>query len=236
MATTITGTTMTIEPAALHKLLAWTSPGYPIGAFSYSHGLEQAVEDGAVTNAAQLVAYVCASLERGCAFIDAVMFTHAWRAASNPAALDALADEAAAWRASSELALESRQQGAAFLSATRKAWPHPGLDAFAATRAGRPIPHAVAAGLACALHDIPLAVALEAFLHGFAANLVSAGVRLIPLGQTDGQIALARLAPVVSATSGRALVAGLDDLGSSAAMLDLFSMRHETQYTRLFRS
>src|SRR6185503_9717169 len=116
-----------------------------------------------------------------------------------------LADEAAAWRASSELALESRQQGAAFLTATRKAWPHAGLDAFAAARKGRPVPHAVAVALACALHDVPLAPALQAFLHGFAANIVSAGVRLVPLGQTDGQIALARLAPVVSCAAERTI-------------------------------
>jgi urease accessory protein len=229
-------TTMTTDAAALHKLLAWTSPSYPIGAFSYSHGLEQAVEDGEVLNVEQLVAYASASLERGCAFIDAVMFAHAWRAARDPLELNDLADEAAAWRASSELALESRQQGAAFLLATRKAWPHPDLDAFAAARKGRSVPHAVAVALACALHDVPLAPALQAFLHGFAANIVSAGVRLVPLGQTDGQIALARLAPIVSAVAGRAIDTERDDIGASAAMLDIFSMRHETQYTRLFRS
>jgi urease accessory protein len=227
---------MTIEPTALHKLLAWTSPGYPIGAFSYSHGLEQAVEDGAVSNVEQLVAYVSASLERGSAFIDAVMFAHAWRATHDSLALHEIADEAAAWRSSSELALESRQQGAAFLATTRKAWPHPDLETFAAIRKGRPIPHAVVVALACALHGVTLATALEAFLHGFAANLISAGVRLVPLGQTDGQIALARLVVVVSRVTQLALEAKRDDIGASAAMLDLFSMRHETQYTRLFRS
>jgi urease accessory protein len=231
-----TETAMTNDAVALHKLLAWTSPSYPIGAFSYSHGLEQAVEDGEVRNVEQLVAYASASLERGCAFIDAVMFAHAWRAAGDPLALDDLADEAAAWRASSELALESRQQGSAFLTATRQAWPHPGLDAFAAARKGRPVPHAIAVALACALHGIPLAPALAAFLHGFAANIVSAGVRLVPLGHTDGQIALARLAPVISGVAERAIDVERDGIGASAAMLDIFSMQHETQYTRLFRS
>ena len=229
-------TAMITDAAILHKLLAWTSPSYPIGAFSYSHGLEQAVEDGEVHNVEQLVAYASASLERGCAFIDAVMFAHPWRAAGDPMALDDLADEAAAWRASSELALESRQQGAAFLTVTRKAWPHPGLDAFAAVRKGRPVSHAVAVALACALHGVPFAPALQAFLYGFAANIVSAGVRLVPLGQTDGQIALARLAPVVSRVAERVVDVERDDIGASAAMLDIFSMRHETQYTKLFRS
>jgi urease accessory protein len=227
---------MTTDAAALHKLLAWTSPSYPIGAFSYSHGLEQAVEDGQVRDVSELVAYASASLERGCAFIDAVMFAHAWRAARDPVMLHEIADEASAWRASSELALEGRQQGAAFLTATRKAWPHAGLEAFAVARKGQPVPHAVAVALACALHGVPLAPALQAFLHGFAANIVSAGVRLVPLGQTDGQIALARLASIVSGVAARALETDRDDLGASAAMLDIFSMRHETQYTRLFRS
>ena len=227
---------MSIDAVALHKLLAWTSPGYPVGAFSYSHGLEQAVEDGAVSNPDKLVDYVAASLERGCAWIDAVQFAHAWRAASDATALDEIADEAAAYRASAEIALESRQQGAAFLLATRKAWPHAALEAFAEQRRGKPIPHAIAVALACRLHEVPLPMALEAFLHGFAANLVSAGVRLIPLGQTDGQIALARLAGIISHVGKLALDAERDEIGTSALILDVFSMRHETQYTRLFRS
>lgn len=227
---------MTIEGVHLAKLLAWTSPGYPTGAFSYSHGLEQAVEDGSVATPSDLVDFISASLERGCAFIDAVMFAHAWRAANDPAALGEITADAAAWRATSELALESRQQGAAFLSVTRKAWPHPALDAFAASRQGAAIPHSVAVAVACAAHDMPLRPALEAFLHGFAANLVSAGVRLIPLGQTDGQVALSHLAASIPAIVDRAVAAERDDLGANAFVLDILSMRHETQYTRLFRS
>jgi urease accessory protein len=230
------GAAMSIESAPLARLLAWTSPGYPTGAFSYSHGLEPAVEDGLVRNADQLVDYVSASLERGCAFIDAVMFVSAWRASGDTGLLNEITDEAAAWRATSELALESRQQGAAFLAVTRKAWPHPALEVFAAMRKGQATPHAVAVAVACAAHGVPLQPALEAFLHGFAANLVSAGVRLIPLGQTDGQMALARLAALIPAVAASALAADRDELGSSAFMLDLLSMRHETQYTRLFRS
>src|SRR5690242_9232027 len=99
--------TMTTDGAALQRLLAWTSPGYPVGAYSYSHGLEQGVEDGSVRDAADLRAYVEASLERGCGWIDAVFFAHVWRAAEDLDEVDALCDQAAAWRASAELALES---------------------------------------------------------------------------------------------------------------------------------
>ncbi|QJE71743.1 urease accessory protein UreF [Aerophototrophica crusticola] len=221
---------------ALYRLLAWTSPSYPVGAFSYSHGLEWAVESGQVRDAAGLVDYVAAVLGRGGAWVDAVLFAATWRAAANPGALDELADLAAAFRASSETALEARQQGQAFLTVTAKAWPHPWLDAFAKRRAGLPVAHCTAMALACAAHGVPLEPALHAYLHGVSANLVSAGVRLVPLGQTDGQIATARLAPVVAAVTERALAADIADLGTAAPGLELCSLAHETQYTRLFRS
>lgn len=222
--------------AALYALLAWTSPGYPVGAFSYSHGLEWAVETGEVKTAVQLVDYIEASLSRGGGWIDAVLFCHAWRAAPNPLAFDAIAELALALRGSSETALESRQQGAAFLQVTRRAWPHRWLDELAQRTPRGAVAHTVAMALACRAHGIELAPALLAWLHGFAANLVSAGVRLIPLGQTDGQIATARLAPCIAAIAAGAQACELEDLGSAAPRLELCSIHHETQYTRLFRS
>ena len=91
-------------------------------------------------------------------------------------------------------------------------------------------------GLAGAAHEIPLAPTLHAFCHALVSNWISAGSRLVPLGQTDSQRVLARLEPVVAVTVQRALSATLDDLGSATFRADLASMRHETQYTRLFRS
>jgi urease accessory protein len=227
------------------QLLAWCSPAYPTGAFSYSHGMEWAVERGTVATLAGLLDFIGAVLERGGGWVDAVLFAHAWRAAHQPppiwdrsarAQLRELAELAAAFRATSETALESCQQGAAFLEVTLKAWPHPRLAQFASDLRGRKIAQAVAVAVACAAHDIELPTAIQAFVQVLAANLVSAGARLIPLGQTDAQIAVARLAAVVAATAQRALAADLDDLGTSAPALELCSMRHETQYTRLFRS
>lgn len=225
-----------MDAAALHRLLAWTSPSYPTGAFSYSHGLEQAVEDGAVRDLATLAEYVDTVLRHGGGWIDAVLFAQAWRAADDAEALDVVAELGAAFRGTAETALESRQQGAAFLAVTRRAWPHAALEAFAERNAGRPLAHAVVMALACAAHGIALAPALQAYLHAFAANLVSAGVRLVPLGQTDGQIATARLAAVVAEVAAAAPRCDIEDLGSAAPWLDLCSIRHETQYTRLFRS
>ncbi|MCO6419376.1 urease accessory protein UreF [Siccirubricoccus sp. KC 17139] len=235
--TTTAMTTTTTEGAPLYRLLAWLSPAYPIGAYTYSHGLERAVEDGAVRTRAELLAYVATVLRDGAGRVDAALLVAAWRAAASgdDAALDAAARLAAAWRGTAETALETMAQGTAFTSVTLAAWPEPRLAAFAA-RHPRALAHPVAFGAAAGCHGIPLRPALTGFLSGFAANLVSAGVRLVPLGQTDGQIATAALHPVVEAAADAAEAAGLDSLGTAAPMLDLLSMRHETQYTRLFRS
>ncbi|WP_374441916.1 urease accessory protein UreF [Stella sp.] len=223
--------------AALYRLLTWTSPAYPTGAFSYSHGLEWAVEDGLVRDRAGLEAWVAHVVEYGAGWSDAVLFAHAHRAvaAGDWAEVDRIADLAAALRATGELALESGQQGASFLAITRAAWPGPALDRLAALRDGRPVPLPVAQAAAAA-GTVPLAPALTALLGAFAASLVSAGVRLVPLGQTDGQRVTAALMPVVARTALAALAAPLDDLGTAAPMVDWAAMRHETQYTRLFRS
>jgi len=248
--------TMAIDAAKLLRLQSWFSPAFPIGAFSYSHGLEWAVEEATVTDRASLVAWLDADLRHGSGRADAMFFAEAWRGArptsvaSLPASfgprpgqsaapeLLVVATLAAAMRGTAELALESGQQGIAFLSAVRKAWPHPELDRIAEllteSALGPVLP--VAAGVCCAVHDISLELALPSYVHGSAANLVNAAVRLVPLGQTDGQIALAALEAAVLETAHEAFDAAPGDIGSAAFMIDLASMRHETQYTRLFRS
>ncbi len=222
----------------LCRLLTWVSPAYPTGAFSYSHGLEWAVEAGSVAGLDQLLGYVEAALARGGGWIDAVLFAHIWRAAAEGdiAELDECVELAGAFRGSAETALESRQQGTAFLEVTRRAWSHPLLDAFAKRWRNAPVAHCAAVALACAAHEVPLVLALQGYLHSFAANLVSAGARLIPLGQTDAQIAIARLAPVIGAIARRALQTDLCDLGTAVPLMEIGSFLHETQYTRLFRS
>jgi urease accessory protein len=226
----------TSTDAALYRLLTWLSPGYPLGAFSYSHGLEQAVEDGLVRDATSLAAWVTTIIAADAGWSDAAIFAAAWRAAAaqDTLQLDEIAELASAWRATAETALESEAQGAAFLATTRAAWPHASLDALAARHRIIALPVAVA--VAAAAHGIALAPALTAYLHGFAANLVSAGVRLIPLGQSDGQRVLALLEAPVAACCGAALATPLDDVGTASFRIERCSMRHETQYTRLFRS
>jgi urease accessory protein len=236
--TTTAVTTTTTTEAALARLMAWLSPAYPVGAFSYSHGLEMAVEQGAVARRDDLVAYVEAALLRGAGAVDAGLLALAWRAADagDDAALDDIAELGAAWRGTAELAVEAMQPGAAFAAVTIAAWPEPRFAAFVARHPGR-LTHSVAFGAAAAWHDMPLRAACFGWLNAFAANIVSAGVRLVPLGQTDGQIATATLLPAIAAATDAALaIEHADQLGSAALGIDLFSMRHETQYTRLFRS
>jgi urease accessory protein len=223
--------------AALYRLQAWLSPAYPVGAFSFSGGLEWAVEAGDVADAPSLQRWIAVILADGGGFCDAVFLVHAHRAVGrgDDTALAAVAELAVALAPSKERHLETTAQGGAFLAATRAAWPCAALDRLVAAWPG-PCAYPVAVGAAAAGHAIALAPALAAFLHAFAANLISAGVRLIPLGQTDGQRVLAALEPVIAATAARALATPLADVGSAAFRADLASMRHETQYTRLFRS
>jgi urease accessory protein len=223
---------------ALYRLLAWLSPAYPIGGFSYSHGIETAAEEGLVVNRPSLVAWLQSVLGAGTGRVDGALFAAAWRAADAQdwPAFDAVAERAAAWRGTSEMALEARQQGGSFLSITRTAWPHPDLDA-AHRRIEGEIALPVAVALAAAAHGIALEAALEAYLHAFTANLISAAVRTVPLGQSDGQIALASLEGAVRQALEAALAVGdLDEVGTATPLLDWCSLRHETQYTRLFRS
>ncbi len=222
----------------LMRLQSWLSPAFPVGAFSYSHGLEQAIEADRVSDRATLVDWLDADLRYGAGRCDAILFAHAFRAAHDLDAFAEIAALAAAMRGTAELALESAAQGAAFLSTLRRAWPNPALENIAAILAVRSIAPtlAVIAGAAAALDGAPLDAALVLYFQATSANLVTAGVRLVPLGQTDGQIAVAALEDAVLATAAEAADATLDDLGSAALMLDIASARHETQYTRLFRS
>ena len=227
----------TSASAALYRLMAWLSPSYPVGAFSYSSGIEWAVEAGDIKDAESLRRWLAVVIGEGGGFCDAVFFVHAYRslADSGHDALRTVAELAAAFAPSKERHLETTAQGAAFIAATKAAWPCDALDRLAAAWDG-PVAYPVAVGVTAAGHGIALEAALHAYLHAVTANLISAGVRLIPLGQSDGQRVLAALEPVVEATAKRALAAPLGDVGSAAFRADLASLLHETQYTRLFRS
>jgi urease accessory protein len=225
-----------VSSLALLRLQSWLSPTFPNGAYSYSHGLEWAVEAGYVGDRKSLVDWLAADLCHGSARNEAIFFSEAYRCTidDDPARLMRVAELAAASRGTSEFALESSQQAGACLSMLRHVWPDRILQTLSGF-GGVPV-LAVVLGARSAKEEIPIGLALPAFLHSYVANLVNAGVRLIPLGQTDGQLAIAELESAVLLASAQGCRATLDDLGSAGFMVELSSIAHETQYTRLFRS
>jgi urease accessory protein len=227
-----------VSPEALKKLLAWLSPAFPVGGFSYSHGLEWAIEDGTVRIAADLEGWVAAILRHGAGRSDGILLAHAHCAATagNAALLDEVNALAIAFQPTKERHLEATAQGRAFLTTVAATWPNDRLSFVADHFKDAPVAYAVAVGIAAGCHDVPLAATLNAFLGGFTANLVSAAIRAVPLGQTEGQRVIANLSPIVEEIASSAASASLDDLGGAAWRADIASMKHETQYTRLFRS
>jgi urease accessory protein len=197
------------EAAALYRLMTWLSPSFPVGA----------------------------TITLGAGFCDAVLLAHAHRASASgdATALGELAELAYALVPSRERQLETATQGRAFVEIARTAWNCASLDPLIAACGGTVV-YPVAVGILSAAHAIALEVTLHAFLHAVVSNWISAGARLVPLGQSDSQRVLAELEPAAAATARRALAASLDDLGSATFRADIASMRHETQYTRLFRS
>ena len=231
---------ISVGDAQLVRLMNWLSPSFPVGAYSYSHGIEYAVETGLIRDRDTLRDWIAEVIEAGTGRVDAALHRAAHEAVqSRDEALFVWALERGdAMRATRELGEETENQGRAFLAAVARPWPAAGLD-WACKQAEaqqRPMVYPVAVGAATAAQDIPLKPALAAYLHALAANLVSAGIRLIPLGQSDGQQALADLEPVILQAAERALEQGREDIGQAALMVDWASARHETQYTRLFRS
>jgi urease accessory protein len=238
MDTPITITTMSTE-RSLYKLMTWLSPAFPVGAFSYSHGLEWAVEDGLVPDEARLADWIIAGLAHEFGALGA----HQLRAAHDAAtthdadALRAAIGEARAWQPTREFALESLAQGKAFITTLRDVLPpSPALTWAMPVIEGEAIAYSSAVGLAAALHGVPLKETLVGYFQAFTGNLVSAGIRLIPLGQTAGQRIMVKLEAPILAAAEAALVRKPEDIGTAASMADWASMKHETQYTRLFRT
>jgi urease accessory protein len=225
-----------VSSRALLRLQSWLSPTFPNGAYSYSHGLEWAVEAGFVRDRESLVDWLGADLCHGSGRNEAIFFSEAYRCAieNDTTKLMLVAELAAASRSTSEFALESSQQASACLSMLRHVWPDRILRTLSEFQS--PPVLAVILGARFATEEIPACLALPAFLQSYVANLINAGVRLIPLGQTDGQRAIAQLEPAVLLASRQGYEATLDDLGSAGFMVELSSIAHETQYTRLFRS
>lgn len=216
--------------ASLMRLMAWLSPAFPVGSFSYSSGLERAVEDGLVTSPAELDGWIDALLDRGSAWNDAVLLADAWRRARAGGAVTETADLATALAGSMERHMETTLQGAAFLDAV-DAW-----DDGARDRLPPDTPYCIAVGAVAGRQGVDLEGALSAYLQAWASNLIQAGIRLSVLGQNDGVRLVAGLEGRIAQTAARAARSSLEDLGSAAIAAEIAAMNHETQHSRLFRS
>ncbi len=216
-------------PDSLLKLLTWLSPAFPTGAYAYSHGLEWAVQDGDVTNEATATTWLRDVLHHGAGRTDAILLRHAHRA-NTAEALQEVADLAAAAQPSAERRLETLAQGTAFALAAA-VWGAPLLAALDGE-----VAYPVALGALAAAQGVAEDAAAAGLLHAFTANLVSAAVRLVPLGQTAGLRIQATLAPDIATIAAATANATLDEIGGACFRSDIAAMRHETQYTRLFRT
>jgi urease accessory protein len=237
-----------LSQSALYRLLTFLSPAFPVGAFTYSHGLEQVIDAGGVSSAEELQSWLKDILTHGAGRSDAILMSQTYRTAlagSHEGVRD-LAELGLALQPSKERHLETSAQGTAFVDTVTASWPPDSQTTAGAVFSSLTIensetrltewPNPVALGLICAAHELPEDASLTAFLHSFTANLISAAVRAVPLGQNEGQRVLAALEPVISEVAADAMDAGLDDLGTSTFLADIASMAHETQCSRLFRS
>ena len=221
--------------SGLYRLLAWLSPGFPIGSFAFSHGLEAAAASGAVRDRDSLQLWISAIVVSGGGRIDADILRDAYRAlsAGDIVALTDANRRGVAFRAAAETRLEATAQGGAFLATCRAAWPNTVLDYWAE---GEAVCYAAAVGVATAQAGIALECVLLGYLQALASNLVSAGLRLGIIGQTDGQRILAALEPVIAVAVSATLIRDPTSFGSATFAVELTSLAHETQYTRLLRS
>lgn len=216
---------ITTEPQQLLHLLAFMSPAFPIGGFAYSHGLERAIDDGVVSSADEVREWIRSLLVHGGGWNDAVLFAQAYDA--DAAARSEIDGLVLALAASRERALETSDLGQSFANA---------VATFSTSEAMNFKTYPVAVAAACQKTCIDKRTGLLGYLQAFSNNLIAVAVRLVPLGQSKGLEVMRDLMPVISKAAERALAASLDDLGSSTLLSDIASMKHETQYSRVFRS
>ncbi len=224
-----------LNDVAILSLLQLASPTLPVGAYSYSDGLETLVDNGTIDNKQSLCIWLEQELSYGAIRLEAGVMVRAYRSfnSSNFEALSYWNAWLTAAKETAELRSQSWQMGNSLMRLLLDLQPQ--LQAIASAT-GTPCNYAIAFGIAAAHWQIELTAVVLGYLHSWASNLIGAGVKLIPLGQTAGQQLLLELATKLSLTTQQILVLEDDHLSSCGWGLALASMAHETQYTRLFRS
>jgi urease accessory protein len=224
-----------MDSTALLTLLQLTSPALPVGAYSYSEGLETLIDRGSITSVADLQIWLTESLAIGSISIEVAILIRAYRAESQ-------ADRQAviywnhwlsATRETAELQQQNWQMGRSLLKLLQDLYPSADWSGWSMSENWN---LAIVFALAAKLAQIDEHTAALGYLHSWASNLVSAGVKLIPLGQTAGQKLILQLTGSIADCADRSLNLPDDRLFSCSWGLALASMAHETQYSRLFRS
>ena len=214
--------------ASLLRLMTLFSPVFPVGGFAYSHGLEQAVHENFITNAEDLFDWLDALANYGSLHNDVVFIAEAWRSTDQGQPVITLVEIANANAASKERFLEIDLQGRAFCTSVAQ-------TGFS-KEIYKALPYPVAVGVLGHQLEISLPSVLTAYLHTFLSNLVQAAIRLVPLGQSDGVKIMAKLEKTILAITENSDKLTLDNLGSCCFLSDIMAMRHETLYSRIFRS
>ena len=206
----------------LITVMQWLSPAFPIGGFAYSHGLEWAINKGYVSNREELQKWISDLLEYGSLKNDAILIKLVLQG-SDPKEINELA---MALCPASERLSETQLQGGAFCKIMREVWS---LEIDDLT-----LPIALA--LAAKNESIDQNLVLPAYLHSFCSNLISVAMRLIPIGQTDGQKTLRELSPLISDSVRAVAKSDKDDLGSACFLSDVSAMQHEYLQPRVFKT
>ncbi len=227
--------TITLTDSHFLSILQLASPAMPVGAYSYSEGLETMVENGAIANQENLKQWLQAQLRYGAIRIEAAVMLRAIQSV-NTGDLQALTRWnlwLSAARETEELRAASWQMGRSLMQLFGKLIPQilPIVNSV-----GNPCNYAIAFGIVCAHWQVNIKAAILGYLHSWASNLITAGVKLIPLGQTAGQELLLDLQPLLNIAAMEILTLEDDNLDCCSWGLSLASMQHQTQYTRLFRS
>lgn len=253
--TAMAATTTRVGPARTSDLvrLMWlASPALPIGGFSYSEGLEAAIDRTGLRTPTAVSAWLQAQLQLTLARSDLALVAqaiHAWRT-RDLVRVQALNAWVLQTRESSELRLQTEQMGRSMMDWLRN--QHVGddaddadadaacaaadADATALSRHCESPTYPVAFALAASLTGAPVADSLSSYAFGWAENMVQAAVKAVPLGQNAGQRILADLAKHITRAVADALERDDDSRQAFAPMLAILSAQHETQYSRLFRS
>lgn len=209
---------------AVLTLTQWMSPGFPVGAFAYSHGVEKAIAQGEIKDIGSLEEWLRDIIAFGSGQADVVILSAAYHATGHEIA--EIDTTARAFAATAGRLLETDQQGGAFARTVDDVW---GTDLG-------PLTYPVAVGHAASAKGFALDLTARLYLHAFTANLISAAVRLVPLGQTEGQALLANLATLIQETADEAKRTPLSHLSATCFAADIASMQHETLYSKVFRT